>query len=149
MRGDRRIESFGSSRHVGRSVDLKERLSNGQPDMTKDLVIRSAAGGWARPVSLASQDPKVGDWVWAVGCEAAAPASDEKLFLGRVSDVSEGGFTMQKHIRYNPRGFSGGPVVNQKGEVVGNVLAGGEDMVAGATVSTLRRRLKESGVDLE
>jgi hypothetical protein len=146
MRGDRRIESFGSSLHVGRAIDLTRRDADGRPDMTRDLVIRPAAGGWAHPLPLAAADPCIGDWVWAVGCEAAAPRSDEKLFPGKVTDVTNGGYTMRKCVRFDPRGFSGGPVVNQQGEVVGNVLAGGPIVVGGATVSTLRRRLKENGV---
>jgi S1-C subfamily serine protease len=149
MKGDRRIESYGSHLHVGRPVDLKQHGANGQPDMTTDLVIRPAAGSWARPLPLADDDPRVGDWVWAVGCESHARPTDEKLFLGKIIEVAEGGYTMRKVVNFDPRGFSGGPVVNQKGEVVGNVLAGSNTIVSGATVSTLKRRLKENGVSLD
>ncbi len=52
MKGDRRIESYGTSLHVGQSIDLRQRGASGQPDMTKDLVIRPAAGEWAKPLRL-------------------------------------------------------------------------------------------------
>jgi S1-C subfamily serine protease len=149
MDGRRQIESLGSSLHVGTAVDLRHPGQGGQFDMTKDLVIRSVAGSWIRALPLADANPKVGEWVWAVGCESGGPPSNEKLFRGRVTAVADGGFTFTQHDRFNPRGFSGGPVVNRKGEVVGNLLAGKDQTVSGATVGAIRRRLKEVGIEVD
>jgi S1-C subfamily serine protease len=148
FRGDRVFESLGSSLHVGTSIDVKHPRPNGRVDMTTDLVIRPVAGDWFRPMELAAEDPKVGDWVWAVGQEAGRPPGDEQLFLAKIVEVADGGYAAQKQDTFDPHGFSGGPIVNASGEVVGNVLAGGAKSINGATVTTLRRRLAESGVIL-
>ncbi len=149
MKGDRVIRSFGTTLHVGVSVDVEHGGIGHWPDMTQDLVIRLVAGEWVQPMRLAPNDPEVGDWVWAVGCEARRPPSDEKLFLGQVVEVARGGFVFRKQVAFDPHGFSGGPVINTRGEVVGNVLAGGGPFVSGATVSTLRQRLKAKGVSVD
>jgi S1-C subfamily serine protease len=149
MDGQRRIESLGSNLLAGAAVDLKRPMSNGWPDMTHDLVVRPIAGSWAHPLRLAKSDPGVGDWVWAVGCEAREPPGDERLFRGRVSQVANGGFVFEKIDPFDPRGFSGGPVVNSSGEVVGNILAGSGNLVSGATVNALRGRLHEAGIQID
>lgn len=149
MKGDRVIRSFGTTLHVGVSVDVEHGSIGNWPDMTQDLVIRLVAGEWVQPMRLARNDPEVGDWVWAVGCETRRPPSDEKLFLGQVVEVARGGFVFRKQVAFDPHGFSGGPVVNTRGEVVGNVLAGGGPFVSGATVSTLRQRLKAKGISVD
>jgi S1-C subfamily serine protease len=149
MRGDRLIESLGPSVHVGTAVDLRSRPANGGPDMTQDLVIRAVAGPWAQPLPFASRDPQVGDWGWAIGCECQKPLSDEKLFLGRIAAVAAGSYTLEKQEDFDPRGFSGGPVVNEHGQVIGNIVAGGGNHVSGATVGALRQRLRECGVIID
>jgi hypothetical protein len=149
MNGQGAAESLGASLFVGTSVDLKRRWPNGWPDMTQDLVIRSVADHWARPLPLAAADPEPGEWVWAVGCEALKSPSDEKLFAGRIVEVVNGCYILKKYDRFDPHGFSGGPIVNQQGQVVGNVIAGGHDIIGGATVSTLRQRLAQQRIRVD
>jgi hypothetical protein len=149
MNGSKVIDSFGSTLHVGKGVDLKHLGPDGRPDMTRDLVIRSVAGSWTQPLPLATADPVVGDWVWAVGLEPRQPLHNEKLFPCQVMSVVNGGFTMEKRVAFNPRGFSGGPVVNTRGEVVGNVIAGGTGSISGAIVSTIRRHLQAKGIAVD
>jgi hypothetical protein len=91
----------------------------------------------------------VGEWVWAVGNEAFKPLSNEKLYLGQIVDVSNGGYILKQNDRFDPHGFSGGPVINTRGEVIGNVLAGGGAFVSGATVTVLRQRLQANGIQVE
>jgi hypothetical protein len=149
MKGDRIIRSFGTTLHVGLPFDVHDHSWHGWPDMTHDLVIRLVAGEWVQPMRLAQADPQVGDWVWAVGCEAHQPLSDEKLFLCQVVKVGGGAFILKKQVAFRPGGFSGGPVINARGEVVGNLLGCHGDLVSGATVSTLRRRLKAKGISVD
>jgi S1-C subfamily serine protease len=146
MDGTIRIESLGPPLLLGQSVDLKHVMPNGRPDMTKDLVVRSIAGMWTKPIPLSRTDPRVGDWVWAVGCEAGQRLTDEKLYPGKVVEVSNGGYLFEPYQKFNPHGFSGGPVVNTRGEVVGNVIAGGSKVVGGATVTAIRQRLRDHGI---
>jgi len=122
---------------------------HGRIDTTTDLVIRFVAGKSMRPLPLAAQDPRVGDWVWAVGRESASPRGNEKLFPCQIREVADGGYLMKKHGEFDPRGFSGGPIVNAAGKVVGNVLAGGGEFIQGATVTTLRQHLKHAGIEVD
>jgi hypothetical protein len=149
MNGGKQIESLGSSVFVGTAVDLKRPERNGWPDMTHDLVARAVDGSWARPLPLSHEGPHVGEAVWAVGCEWGKPSSDEKLFAGRVVQVSEGGFVFEKKDPFDPRGFSGGPIVNSRGEVIGNILTGGGNLVSGATSAAIRRRLESAGINVD
>jgi hypothetical protein len=148
MDGQLAIESYGSSLYHGPAVNPKA-TRHGRLDTTTDLVIRSVAGKSMRPLPMAAQDPRVGDWVWAVGRESASPLGNEKLFPCQIREVAEGGYVMKKQRKFDPRGFSGGPIVNAAGKVVGNVLAGGGEFIQGATVTTLRQRLKHVGIEVD
>jgi S1-C subfamily serine protease len=149
MNGQRQVDSFGSTLHVGAAVDFKQRGLNRWPDMTQDLVIRMVSGEWAKPLPLSKTDPVVGEWAWAVGNEALKPESNEKLYLGQIVEVSRGGYIMKKNDRFDPHGFSGGPIINTRGEVIGNVLVGGPAFVSGATVTVLRQRLQAKGIPVD
>ena len=46
------------------------------------------------------------------------------------------------------RGFSGGPVLNTPGQVVGTVLGGPEPTILCSKVSALRKRLQEAGIQI-
>ena len=50
---------------------------------------------------------------------------------------------------FSPWGFSGGSVVNIKGEVVGNTLAGSETVLVGTPVQGIRRRFAELQIKAE
>jgi S1-C subfamily serine protease len=149
MNGKLAIETVGAPLLIGTSVNLKKAMPNGRPDMTQDLVVQSITAKGLKSLPMARKDPQVGDWVWAVGCEINKPIGNEHLYPGRVVEVSRGGYLFEQYERFNPHGFSGGPVVNARGEVVGNVLAGGEKIVGGATVNTIRQRLREKGIILD
>jgi S1-C subfamily serine protease len=149
MDGKVAIETIGSPLFIGTSVDLKRSMPNGRPDMTHDLVVQAIKAKGLKPLPMARNDPKVGDWVWAVGCEMNKPSGNERLYPGRVLEVARGGFLFEQYQSFNPHGFSGGPVVNTRGEVVGNVLAGGHKHVGGATVNSIRTRLREKGILLD
>ena len=43
-------------------------------------------------IPLAAQDPRVGDWVWALGREIASPRGNEKLFPCQIHEVADGGY---------------------------------------------------------
>jgi Trypsin-like peptidase domain len=148
MDGRLAIESYGPSLYHGPAVNPKA-IRHGRVDTTTDLVIRSVAGQSMRPLPLAAQDPRVGDWVWAVGRESASPRGNEKLFPCQIRQVADGGYVMKKHAEFDPHGFSGGPIVNAAGKVVGNVIAGGGEFIQGATVTTLRQHLKHAGIEVD
>jgi hypothetical protein len=145
----RSIDDYGDTLHIGKSVDLQQPRGRGGPDMTQDLIVRSVAGDWMQPLRLAEQDPKVGDSVWVVGCEAKDPPHSERFYPVRIAGVGRGGYTARKLGTFDPRGFSGGPVINSAGLVIGNVLVGSESTVGGSVVTAIRRHLSEHGITPE
>jgi hypothetical protein len=145
----RSIEDYGDTLHIGKSVDLQQGRGRGGPDMTQDLIVRSVAGDWMQPLQLAEHDPKVGDCVWVVGCEAKDPPHDERFYPVRIAGIGRGGYTARKLGTFDPRGFSGGPVVNSAGLVVGNLLVGSESTVGGSVVTAIRRHLADHGITPE
>jgi S1-C subfamily serine protease len=149
MDGSQVIRSSGAAIHVGRAVDLTQRGADGRPDMTYDFAVRLVSGRGARPLTLAKKDPAVGDRVWVIGQEVGQPPAPEYYYPGTIDHVADGGFVMKQLETFNAHGFSGGPVVNARGEVVGNVLTGGAGFVGGATVSTIRARLAEEGITVD
>jgi Trypsin-like peptidase domain len=149
MDGVRVIECLGAWIHVGTPVDLKRPGADGWPDLTQDFAVRLVSGHWATPLLLADAEPAVGDWVWVVGQESGQRPGNERLYAGQMITVANGAYILKQHDPFDAHGFSGGPVVNARGEVVGNVLAGAPGFVAGATVGTLRRRLAENGIQVD
>jgi hypothetical protein len=149
MDGAHVIRSSGPPVHVGRGVDLTRRGPDGRPDMTCDFAVRVVSGRGAKLLRLALEDPGVGDRVWVVGQEAGRPPAVEHYYPGVMVHVANGGYLMRQLELFNAHGFSGGPIVNARGEVVGNVLTGGPGFVGGATVRTIRARLAENGITVD
>lgn len=92
-------------------------------------------------LELAVDEPKAGDWVWIVGQQGEQPL---KFYRARVTQVVSGTMVMTQFDRFDPTGFSGGPVVNAEGKVVGTMLAAENpgNVRQGATVAHIRERLK-------
>jgi S1-C subfamily serine protease len=113
-----------------------------------DLVVWPLAdGAKAKPLPLAGADAKKNEWVWAVGQEASS-SGPQKLYRCKVTGTSNGGLQLEQHDRFEMRGFSGGPLINAQGEVIGSLLGGKDAVVIGARVSSIRARLAESKIDL-
>ncbi|MBV9123877.1 MAG: hypothetical protein JO112_11010, partial [Planctomycetes bacterium] len=88
------------------------------------------------------------DWVWVVGLEFGQPPGNEHLYPGQVIELTHGGYVLKQLPPFEAQGFSGGPVVNSQGEVIGNVLAGSPGIISGATAGTLRGWLQQNGITL-
>jgi S1-C subfamily serine protease len=144
MSGGRLIELQGRPVYVGRSFDELPPVENGSfPvfDTTEDFVVWYLPGGAAiTPLDLADHDPRVNEWVWVVGQEPGKPL---QFFRAKVTRVKSGAFVMKQHDRFEPKGFSGGPVLTSDGKVIGNMLAADRSsgLLEGATASTIRQRV--------
>lgn len=125
---------------VGRSFD--------ESNCGEDLVIWPLAdGAKATPLKLAADDPKRNEWVWAVGQEPKA-SGPQKAYRCKVTGTTDGGLSLVQHDSFQMMGFSGGPLFNANGEVVGSVLGGrGKDMIV-SQVSGIRKKLAAAGVSV-
>ena len=72
----------------------------------------------------------------------------QKFFKAKVTGAEQGGVTLKQQDRFQLRGFSGGPVLNTQGQVVGTVLGGPEPTILCSKVSALRKRLQEAGIQI-
>ena len=119
-----------------------------EADATVDLVIWGP--DFLQPpnaLTLATEDPKKNEWVWIAGLEAGR-RGPQKLYRCKVTGAESGGITLRQDDRFQLRGFSGGPVLNAQGQVVGSILGGNEPTVLCSKVSALRKRLTEAGIQL-
>jgi hypothetical protein len=130
----------GRPQHIGKPFDVA--------DASADLVVWPLeSGAKVAPLKLATEDPKKNEWVWVVGQEPGR-SGPQKMFRCKVTGTDSGGLTLKQHDRFEMRGFSGGPVVNARGEVVGSLLGGRAPTVIISRVSGMRQRLTQAGVQL-
>lgn len=131
----------GSPLFIGKPFD-----TGGAPS---DLVIWPLVDGAnVTPLKLAAEDPKTNEWLWAIGQEMGSKGP-QKLYRCKVVGTDAGGITLVQHDRFEMRGFSGGPIVNAKGEVVGSLLAGRSPDMMMSAVSSIRQRLAEARVEVD
>lgn len=135
-----------TARVQGRPVYIGKAFSEG--NASTDLVIWPLAeGAKVTPLKLASGDPKKNEWLWAIGQEPGS-TGPQKMYRCKVTGPDTGGFLLEQHDQFQMRGFSGGPVVNAQGEVVGSLLGGQGQKVIISGVSGIRARLAEAKIEL-
>jgi V8-like Glu-specific endopeptidase len=136
------ITVSGRPAYVGKSFDERTPVVGGfapRFDTSEDFAIWTLpAGAEATPLELAAEDPKVNEWVWVVGQE---PGKAMQFYRAKVTRSKQGTVEIRQHDRFNPHGFSGGPVLSADGKVVGTTLAGANGTGQGAATSNIRRRL--------
>ncbi len=117
------------------------------PDLGFDLVI------WPMPAAiaasgllLASKDSPPGENIWLIGA-LDSKTNARPLYHCRVLKMSENELSVQPIDRVAIELTIGLPVVNQKGELIGTVLGGNDQVLTGASAPALRRRLMN--IDLQ
>ena len=98
-------------------------------------------------LTLAAEDPKQNEWVWVAGLPGGQ-RGPQKFFRCKVTGAESGGVTLRQEDLFQLRGFSGGPVLDALGNVVGTVLGGREPNILCSKVSALRKRLAEAGIQI-
>jgi hypothetical protein len=139
----------------------KEMFESNRPgyvlDSSQDIAIYPLKKGCrVRPLPLAAQDPKFGDVVWFVGREFKRKEGNEALYAATVEIVDKGNFQIKKFDKLIMPGFSGSPIVNTSGAVVG-ILTGGvevednsmDNLICGSTVRALKQHLRDSEVPID
>lgn len=95
---------------------------------------------------LAKTNPTVGTRVWAVGREYKDHGAEARLYAGTVTEVKDTALSVEEDVAYEGQGFSGGPVVNARGEVIGTTIGSGKSFGRAITylnpVESIRRRLR-------
>lgn len=144
MSGEPVGQSEGRPAFIGVGMDT----SGSAPVTDRDVVIwKLAPGDRAEPLPLAQRVPNT-NRVWVVGAEVGKPG--QKTFECKPSQFLGGGSTIFTQTRsFQLRAFSGGPIVNNKGEVVASLLGGGDNQIIGTSVENIRKRLAESKAEVE
>ena len=111
------------------------------PDLGFDLVI------WPMPATIAasgllltSKDSPPGENVWLIGA-LESKTNARHLYHCRVLKMSENELTVQTIDQVAIEKTIGLPMVNQKGELIGTVLGGNDQVLTGASAASLKRRL--------
>jgi Trypsin-like peptidase domain len=129
----------GGLKHIGAPFD--------RAGAQADLVIWEATLDKVTVLPLATEDLKRNEWVWVIGLEMSRRGSG-RLFRCKVTGTQSGGIILEQQERFELRGFSGAPVVNEKGQVVGAVLGGSEPKVLCSKVTSIRERMSQQGIQL-
>jgi hypothetical protein len=95
---------------------------------------------------LAEKSPHFGQWVWLVGDVVDHEPQTQRLFPARVLVPSGGGTRVELQAPINLQAFSGAPVVDSRGRVVGLMIGGDAEMSVISPAGNIRARLAESGV---
>jgi len=129
----------GGLKHIGAPFD--------RAGAAADIIIWEAPLENATALPLAAEDLKRNEWVWAVGQEMGRRGTG-RTFRCKVTGSESGGIVLEQHERFELRGFSGGPVINAKGQVVGAILGGREPRVLCSRITSIRDRLSQVGIQL-
>lgn len=130
--------------YVGRPFNEPPELKLGDKmvaDVREDFAIWEVPGtAKVTVLDLAEKDPRVNQWVWVVGQQAGKRLL---FYRAKVTTVGAGMVAYEPFDKFNPVGFSGGPVVDDQGKVVATMLGNeGKTISFGASVSTIRTRLE-------
>jgi hypothetical protein len=145
MAGKKVIELPGKPAYVGRAFDQLPELKKGPSPIfntSEDFAIWILPDGASVTVlELADHEPRVNEWVWIAGQQPGRPLL---FYRARVTQVLSGTVSMEQFDKFNPTGFSGGPVLTAEGKVIGTMLAGAPNgnMRQGATLANIRLRIK-------
>ena len=120
-------------------------------DCSGDIVAFQLPEGIAiGSAPIAAENPEVGERVWIVGKEYKEKGPTANLYSGVVAEVSTGVIALEEDVPFDGRGFSGGPVVNAKGEVVGTVIGSAEKLGKKYSllnpIEAIRSRLKAANI---
>lgn len=124
-------------------------LSDDLPGVSEDVAaFKLQPKSAVNALSLAAENPKFGDWVWLVGDVFDHEPQTQRLFAARVWSTADEGAAIRFQERFPLRAFSGAPVINERKEVVGLLISGGEGGGVGIInpAGNIRRKLKGGGV---
>ncbi len=125
-------------------------LSENLPGVSEDVAaFKLQPKSAVNALPLAAANPKFGDWVWLVGDVFDHEPQTQRLFAGRVWRSHDEGTMIRLQERFPLRAFSGAPVINERKEVVGLLISGGEGGGIGIInpAGNIRRKLAVGGVD--
>jgi len=103
------------------SQPVPARLANADDKL--GICRLSASGIGGSPLAMAESDPKAGDTVYMTQVDAAGVVTLTKAEVTRVAPSPRGGTVVETSVSVTPE-QQGGPVLNERGLVVGAALPG-------------------------
>lgn len=145
-----KLKDFRGGKTLGQSVGAPIYIGRGM-DPARDetefdlAVFKLAPGDSTTPLKLAATYPNQ-NRLWAVGCEVTSRDGVQRVFELKPNMAANKSIVLDKINRFNVQAFSGGPLVDHNGVVVGSLLGANETTVIGTSVDALRQRLTEKGI---
>ncbi len=137
----------GSLLRTGRAFEGEATTSKAKPPPAgEDLAaFHLLPGAKVNALSLAARNPRFLEWVWLVGDEAEHEPQNQRLFPARVLSASRNAMLLRFHRAFPLKAFSGAPIVNRSGELVGLLLGGEGERQTGVAnpVASIRTRLAD------
>ncbi|MGA6927400.1 MAG: tetratricopeptide repeat protein [Desulfosarcina sp.] len=131
--------------HDGQRYPVATVLAKNQlADLIKVRV--DIPGSQVKPVTLAGEEPAIADRIFVVGSPMGLEQTVSEGIISAVRDIPAGGKILQLTAPIS-RGSSGGPVLNQDGEVVGVVsfqAATGQNLNFAISVNALENLADET-----
>ena len=101
------------------SIHIKS-LRNTKPSKLDFLVLDAEIHTSSiTPLSPAFSTTSVGDTAYVIGCQRNEKRHSQQVFETTVSYASETEIILKSKSAFEPLGFSGAPVINQKGKAIG------------------------------
>lgn len=130
------------------------RLKTGKPFSEAHGARRDLAAFSLKPTApttalkLAVLNPRSMEWVWLLGDEVKHDPQTPRLFPGRVLLTDSDSVTILFEPSVELMAFSGAPLINGSGEVVGTLISGDESGRIGSAnpVEEIRAHLRENKV---
>lgn len=119
------------------------------PDMSEDLAILRVPDDLSfKTLRLATQLPAKDETIWVVGCELESNQG-QQLYPCRFLNNSAKLMTFKPLTKFEPDDFSGAPLVNKSGEVIGTMNGGNPNFYMGTPLSAIRKHGAEYKIEFE
>jgi hypothetical protein len=142
-------ELQGKPLYVGKFTEDSPASNELLPNMAEDLMFKPVKGNLpVQPLKLASTLPAKNEIIWVVGSEVDK-STGQHFYPCKYVSTTEKLFSFKPVKPFNPEDFSGAPVINQAGEVIGTMNGSFMGSLMGTPLKAIRAKGAEKQIEWE